>query len=261
MKKNLMFLAVAVLGTVKSFAQEAAAAATEAAAEAAAVAAEAAMVAETELAGETMHQVLMQKFLEGGWGWMLPVLVCLVIGLAVAIERMLFLSLSNINSKKFIEAFEKTLNEEGVEAAKDLCRNTRGPIASIYYQGLDRLDQGMDAVEKAVVSYGSVQTGQMESGLSWIGLFIALSPMLGFMGTVVGMVGAFDQIQAAGDISPTIVAGGIKVALLTTLMGLISAVVLQLFYNYIVSKIDNLVNAMEDSSIILVDILTAYNKK
>ncbi len=243
MKKNLMFLAVAALGTVNAFAQEAA------------------VAAETELAGETMHQILMQKFLEGGWGWMLPVLVCLVIGLAVAIERMLFLSLSNINTKKFIESFEKTLNEKGVEAAKDLCRNTRGPIASIYYQGLDRLDQGMDAVEKAVVSYGSVQTGQMESGLSWIGLFIALSPMLGFMGTVVGMVGAFDQIQAAGDISPTIVAGGIKVALLTTLMGLISAVVLQLFYNYIVSKIDNLVNGMEDASITLVDILTAYNKK
>ena len=243
MKKNLMFLAVAALGTVNAFAQEAA------------------VAAETELAGDTMHQILMQKFLEGGWGWMLPVLVCLVIGLAVAIERMLFLSLSNINSKKFIESFEKTLNEQGVEAAKDLCRNTRGPIASIYYQGLDRLDQGMDAVEKAVVSYGSVQTGQMESGLSWMGLFIALSPMLGFMGTVVGMVGAFDQIQAAGDISPTIVAGGIKVALLTTLMGLIAAVILQLFYNYVVTKIDALVNTMEDASITLVDIMTAYSKK
>ena len=239
-----MFLAVATLGTVSAFAQDAAAAA-----------------AETELAGDTLHQVLMQKFLEGGWEWMLPVLVCLVIGLSVAIERMLFLSFSNINTKKFIAEFEKTLNEKGVEAAKDLCRNTRGPIASIYYQGLDRLDQGMDAVEKAVVSYGSVQTGQMESGLSWIALFIALSPMLGFMGTVVGMVQAFDQIQAAGDISPTVVAGGIKVALLTTLMGLIAAVVLQLFYNYIISKIDNLVNSMEDASIILVDVLTAYNKK
>ena len=242
MKKFFMFLAVAALGTVNAFAQEAAA-------------------AETELAGETMHQVLMQKFLEGGWGWMLPVLVCLIIGLAIAIERMLYLSFSNINTKKFIEKFAETLNGQGVEAAKDLCRNTKGPVASIYYQGLDRYDQGMDAVEKAVVSYGSVQTGQMESGLSWIGLFIALSPMLGFMGTVVGMIEAFDQIQAAGDISPTVVAGGIKVALLTTLMGLIAAVILQLFYNYIISKIDNLVNAMEDVSITLVDILTAYNKK
>ena len=242
MKKFFMFLAVAALGTVNAFAQEAAA-------------------AETELAGETMHQVLMQKFLEGGWGWMLPVLVCLVIGLAIAIERMLYLSFSNINTKKFIEKFAETLNGQGVEAAKDLCRNTKGPVASIYYQGLDRYDQGMDAVEKAVVSYGSVQTGQMESGLSWIGLFIALSPMLGFMGTVVGMIGAFDQIQAAGDISPTIVAGGIKVALLTTLMGLIAAVILQLFYNYVVTKIDALVNTMEDASITLVDIMTAYSKK
>ena len=243
MKKNFMFLAVAVLGTVNAFAQDAA------------------VAAETELAGDTMHQVLMQKFLEGGWAWMMPVLVCLVIGLAVAIERMLFLSFSNINTKKFIAKFEETLNNEGVEAAKELCRNTKGPVASIYYQGLDRYNQGMDAVEKAVVSYGSVQTGQMESGLSWIGLFIALSPMLGFMGTVVGMIEAFDQIQAMGDISPTVVAGGIKVALLTTLMGLIAAVILQLFYNYIISKIDNLVNAMEDASITLVDILTAYNKK
>ena len=242
MKKFFMFLAVAALGTVNAFAQEAAA-------------------AETELAGETMHQVLMQKFLEGGWGWMLPVLVCLIIGLAIAIERMLYLSFSNINTKKFIEKFSETLNGQGVEAAKDLCRNTKGPVASIYYQGLDRYDQGMDAVEKAVVSYGSVQTGQMESGLSWIGLFIALSPMLGFMGTVVGMIQAFDQIQAMGDISPTAVAGGIKVALLTTLMGLIAAVILQLFYNYIVSKIDSLVNTMEDASITLVDILTAYSKK
>ena len=244
MKKNLMFLAVATLGTVSAFAQDAAAAA-----------------AETELAGDTLHQVLMQKFLEGGWGWMMPVLVCLVIGLAIAIERMLYLAFSNINTKKFVEEFEKTLNEKGVEAAKDLCRNTRGPVASIYYQGLDRMDQGLDAVEKAVVSYGSVQTGQLESGLTWIGLFIALSPMLGFMGTVVGMIGAFDQIQAAGDISPTIVAGGIKVALLTTLMGLIAAVILQLFYNYVVTKIDALVNTMEDASITLVDILTAYSKK
>ena len=208
-----------------------------------------------------MHHILMQKFLEGGWGWMLPILLCLVIGLAVAIERILYLALSTINSKKLVNKVEEALKQGGIEAAKEVCRNTRGPIASIYYQGLDRYDQGLDAVEKAVVSYGSVQTGQMESGLPWIGLFIALSPMLGFMGTVVGMIAAFDAIQAAGDISPTLVAGGIKVALLTTLMGLIAAVILQLFYNYIVSKIDSLVNDMEDTSITLMDILTAYNKK
>ena len=248
MKKTL-FMSVALLGAVGAFAQEAAAVA------------ETAVVAETEIAGESMPHILMQKFLEGGWGWMLPILLCLVIGLAVAIERILYLALSTINSKKLVNKVEEALKQGGIEAAKEVCRNTRGPIASIYYQGLDRYDQGLDAVEKAVVSYGSVQTGQMESGLPWIGLFIALSPMLGFMGTVVGMIDAFDAIQAAGDISPTLVAGGIKVALLTTLLGLIAAVILQLFYNYIVSKIDSLVNDMEDTSITLMDILTAYNKK
>ena len=262
MKKIFMSLSVAVLGTAQAFAQsanEVAEVAQDTTAQAVAEVAEAVAPVLEQPVG--MHQVLMQKFLEGGWGWMMPVLVCLVIGLAIAIERMLFLAFSNINTKKFIAKFEETLNNNGVEAAKDLCRNTRGPVASIYYQGLDRMDQGLDAVEKAVVSYGSVQTGQLESGLTWIGLFIALSPMLGFMGTVVGMIGAFDQIQAAGDISPTIVAGGIKVALLTTLMGLIAAVILQLFYNYVVTKIDALVNTMEDASITLVDIMTAYSKK
>ena len=250
MKKPFLIPSVArtVLGPVSAFAQDAAAVATEAA-------------AETQIAGESMHHILMQKFLEGGWGWMLPILLCLVIGLAVAIERILFLSLSTVNSKKLVASVEEALNKGGIEAAKEVCRNTRGPIASIFYQGLDRYNQGLDSVEKAVVSYGSVQTGQMESGISWIGLFIALSPMLGFMGTVVGMIDAFDAIQAAGDISPTLVAGGIKIALLTTLMGLIAAVILQLFYNYIIAKIDSLVNAMEDSSISLMDILTAYNKK
>ncbi len=264
MKKLFLILSVALfsLGTVNAFAQE------EAAAEAAAteqVAAEEAVAeevvaSETAVEGETMHQILMQKFLEGGWGWMLPVLLCLVLGLAVAIERILYLALSTINSKKFTAEVEAALKNGGIEAAKEVCRNKRGPIASIYMQALMRYDQGLDSVEKAVVSYGSVQTGQMEAGLSWIGLFIALSPMLGFMGTVVGMIGAFDAIQAAGDISPTLVAGGIKVALLTTLMGLIAAVILQLFYNYIVSKIDSLVNDMEDASITLMDILTAYKK-
>lgn len=260
MKKLFLILSVAMLslGTVDAFAQEE----TEATTEEVAVAdvEEAAPVAEETIEGETMHHVLMQKFLEGGWGWMLPVLLCLVIGLAVVVERILFLTFSTINSKKFVANIEDALKSGGVARAMEVARNTRGPIASIYYQGLSRYDQGLDAVEKSVVSYGSVQTGQMESGLSWIGLFIALAPMLGFMGTVVGMIGAFDAIQAAGDISPTLVAGGIKVALLTTLMGLIAAAILQLFYNYIVSKIDSLVNEMEDTSITLVDLLTAYKK-
>ena len=261
-----MILTVALfsLGTVNAFAQEAeAAAATEEVAAAAeeVAAEEAAVAAETTIEGETMHHVLMQKFLEGGWGWMLPVLLCLVLGLAIAIERILYLSLSSINTKKFEAKVEEALNNGGIEAAKEVCRNTRGPVASIYYQGLDRYDQGLDAVEKAVVSYGSVQNGQMEANLTWVGLFIAAAPMFGFMGTIVGMIDAFDSIQAAGDISPVMVAGGIKVALLTTLLGLISACILQFFYNYLISKIDSLVVSMEDSSINLLDMLTAYSKK
>ena len=264
MKKFISTLSVVALSTVATIAQEVDSLATEVAAEVAETVAEAApevaAVAE-QIAGDSMHHVIMQKFLEGGWEWMLPVLLCLVIGLAIAVERILYLALSTINSKKLATGVEEALAEGGIEAAKELCRNTRGPIASISYQGLDRYDQGLDAVEKAVVSYGSVQTGLMESGLSWVGLFIALAPMLGFMGTVVGMIGAFDAIQAAGDISPTLVAGGIKVSLLTTLAGLIVAAVLQIFYNYIIAKIDTLVNDMEDSSISLVDMLTAYSKK
>ncbi|MBE6196964.1 MAG: MotA/TolQ/ExbB proton channel family protein [Rikenellaceae bacterium] len=263
MKKLFLMLAVAAFtfGAANVIAQEPAAeAAAPATEEVAAPAEEAAAVEETALEGESMHQVLMQKFLEGGWEWMLPVLFCLVAGLAIAIERILYLTLSTINNKKFIAEIEEALKNGGIEAAKEVARNKRGPVASIYYQGLDRYNQGLDAVEKAVVSYGSVQTGQLEANLSWIGLFIALAPMLGFMGTVVGMIGAFDAIQAAGDISPTLVAGGIKVALLTTLMGLIAAVILQIFYNYIIAKIDSLVNQMEDSSITLTDILTAYKK-
>ena len=214
-----------------------------------------------EVKGEPMHFSLMKKFLEGGWEWMLPVLVCLILGLAIAIERILYMTFAQINTKKFVANVERILNEEGVEAAKEYCRNTRGPIASIYYQGLLRYDQGLEAVEKAVVSYGSVQQGQMESGLSWISLFIALSPSLGFMGTVVGMIQAFDDIEKSATMSPTVVAGGIKVALLTTIMGLISAVILQVFFNYILSKIESQVVKMEDTSITLVDMLTAYNKR
>ncbi len=263
MKKLFLTLTVAIfaLGTVNAFAQEAADTVAAAAPVAEAVAEVDEAVAETAVAGETMHHVMMQKFLEGGWAWMLPILIFLVVGLAVAIERILYLALSTVNSKKFIAEVEKTVNTKGIKAAMELCKNTKGPIASIYWQGLSRYDQGLDAVEKSVVSYGSVQTGLMESGLTWIALFISLSPMLGFMGTVVGMIQAFDQIQAAGDISPTLVAGGIKVALLTTMLGLIAAVILQVFYNYIISKIDSLVNDMEDASISLLDILTAYSKK
>lgn len=255
-------MAAAALSFSAAYAQEPEQAPANDAAQTEAVAevAEAEVVTE-EPAGEPMHFALMKKFLEGGWGWMLPVLVCLILGLAISIERILYMTFAQINTKKFVAQVEETLNSKGVEAAKELCRNTRGPIASIYYQGLMRYDQGLEAVEKAVVSYGSVQQGQMESGLSWISLFIALSPSLGFMGTVVGMIQAFDDIERSATMSPTVVAGGIKVALLTTIMGLIAAVILQVFFNYILSKIESQVVNMEDTSISLVDMLTAYSKR
>ncbi len=214
-----------------------------------------------EVQGKSLHQILKQKFIEGGAGFMAIVLLCLIFGLALAIERIIYLNLATTNTKKLLTGVESALDEGGVEAAKEVCRNTRGPVASIFYQGLDRAHEGLDVVEKSIVSYGSVQAGLMEKGLTWISLFISLAPMLGFMGTVIGMIQAFDTIKAAGDISPALVAGGISVALITTLFGLIVAMILQVFYNYIVSKIDGIVNSMEDASISLIDILTKYNLK
>jgi biopolymer transport protein ExbB len=206
------------------------------------------------------HQELKKRFIEGGPGFMGIVLLCLILGLAIAIERIIFLNLSTTNSKKLIDEVEGALASGGLDAAKEVCRNTKGPIASIFYQGLDRANEDLDAAEKAVVAYGGVQMGQLEKNVSWISLFIALAPMLGFMGTVIGMIQAFDKIEAAGDMQPSLVAGGIKVALLTTVFGLIVAIILQVFYNYIIAKIDSIVNNMEDSSISLMDILVK-NKK
>jgi biopolymer transport protein ExbB len=210
---------------------------------------------------QPLNQALKQKFIEGGPAFMSLIIICLIIGLALAIERILYLTFAKTNTKKLLAAVEKALEEGGIEKAKEVCRNTRGPVASIFYQGLLRYDQGLDTVEKSIVSYGSVQMSNMESGLSWISLFIAIAPSLGFLGTVIGMIQAFDAIQAAGDISPNVVAGGMKVALITTVAGLIVAMILQVFYNYILAKIDSLSIDMEDASISLVDILTKYNKK
>ena len=204
---------------------------------------------------DTFHQIIKQKFMEGGPEFMGIVLLCLILGLALAIERIIYLNMATTNSTKLLNEVEGAINNGGVDAAKEVCRNTRGPVASIFYQGLDRSSEGIDQVEKSIVAYGSVQMGLLEKGLSWISLFIALAPMLGFMGTVIGMIGAFDSIEAAGDISPSLVAGGIKVALLTTVFGLIVAMILQVFYNYLVAKVDSIVNDMEDASIKLVDIL------
>ena len=216
---------------------------------------------ESQIASTSFHAALKQKFIEGGALWMAPIALCLIIGLAICIERVIYLNLATINTKKFLGQVEESLNNGGVEACKEVCRNTRGPTASIFYQGLSRYDQGVDMVEKSVVSYGSVQMGLLERGLTWIGLFIALAPMLGFLGTVVGMIMAFDAIQAAGDIQPTLVAGGMKVALITTVGGLIVAMILQLFYNYCIVKIDGIVNSMEDASVSLMDMLVKYNQK
>ncbi|MDG1661202.1 MAG: MotA/TolQ/ExbB proton channel family protein [Winogradskyella sp.] len=206
------------------------------------------------------HQELKKRFIEGGPGFMGIVLLCLILGLAIAIERIIFLNLSTTNSKKLTQNVEDALASGGIEAAKEVCRNTKGPVASIFYQGLDRADEDIDAAEKAVVAYGGVQMGQLEKNVSWISLFIALAPMLGFMGTVIGMIQAFDKIEAAGDMQPSLVAGGIKVALLTTVFGLIVAIILQIFYNYIIAKIDSIVNDMEDSSITLMDLLVRHKK-
>jgi len=210
---------------------------------------------------DSIHYVFKQKFIEGDVVWMAPVLLCLILGLAVVIERVIYLNLATNNNRKLLGNVESALKSGGVDAAKEVCRNTRGPVASIFYQGLDRADEGVEIAEKAVSAYGSVQMGQLERGLIWVSLFIALAPMLGFLGTVVGMIQAFDAIEIAGDISPSLVAGGIKVALLTTVFGLIVAIILQIFYNYLISKVDSLVNAMEDASIGLIDLLVKHSKK
>lgn len=204
-------------------------------------------------------QVLKEKFIEGGWQFMTPIMICLIIGLAFCIERIISLNVATTNTDKLLSRIDENLKKGDIEGAKEVCKSTQGPTSSILYEGLKNYKQGPEAVEKSIVSFGSVQMGLLEKGLVWISLFIALAPMLGFLGTVVGMVEAFDRIEAAGDISPTVVAGGIKVALLTTVFGLIVAIILQILYNYIVTKIDSIVNKMEDASIGLIDVLVANN--
>ena len=268
MKKLFAILAVMgvlTFGTTQvALAQEEAAATEQQAAAPAADNVEAAAPAEEAVVAEEgggIHKELKIKFIEGSAFFMSWIAIAFVIGLAFCIERIIYLSLSEINSKKFVAAIEAAMEKNDVEGAKEIARNTRGPIASIYYQGLMRLDQGADVVEKSVVSYGGVQAGYLEKGCSWITLFIAMSPSLGFLGTVIGMVQAFDKIQQVGDISPTVVAGGMKVALITTIFGLIVALILQIFYNYILSKIEALTSDMEDSSVTLLDMVIKYELK
>ncbi|MDZ4714696.1 MAG: MotA/TolQ/ExbB proton channel family protein [Cytophagales bacterium] len=258
MKKSvsiLAFVCTLMLGAFASFAQDT----TPSKLPADQSAAEAAASGDDAAAGDVgFHQMLKSKFIEGGAPFMWPILICLILGLAISIERIIVLNLATTNTKKLLLQVEEALSKGGVEAAKNVTKNTKGPVASIFTQGLMRASEGVDMVEKSVVSYGGVEMGKLETGLIWISLFISLGPMLGFFGTVVGMVAAFDAIEAAGDISPQVVAGGMKIALITTVGGLITGMILQILYNYLVSKIDSLVNAMEDSSITLVDLLVKH---
>ncbi len=268
MKRNLAFLAVLgilTLGVSKAIyaqpTQEAAPAETTQVAEAPAQEV-APTAAEEETQQKTpLHQQIKKEFILGGAGFMSTILLCLIFGLALAIERIIYLNLSTTNTNKLLDRIEDALESGGVEAAKEVCRNTRGPVASIFYQGLDRIDQGLDIVEKSIVSYGSVQMGLLEKNLTWISLFISIAPMLGFMGTVIGMIMAFDIITQLGDINAAAVARPIGVALITTAGGLIVALILQIAYNYLISKIDGIVNNMEDASISLMDLLIRHNLK
>lgn len=261
MKKQLAILAfIGVLVSSNLFAQEdTTTQAADTTPAPAAVEPTEAPAAEEEVADDrSFHQVLKDQFIAGGVTFMTPILICLILGLAFAIERIITLNLATTNTKKLLADIEAALSRGGVNAALDVTRNTRGPVASIFTQGLLRYSEGIDMVEKSIVSYGGVEMGKLERGLIWISLFISLGPMLGFFGTVVGMVQAFSDIEAAGDISPNIVAGGMKIALITTVGGLVVGMILQVFYNYLVSKIDSLVNTMEDASISLVDILVKH---
>ena len=215
---------------------------------------------ETVAADKPFTQELKERFIQGGPGFMGIVLLCLILGLAIAIERIIYLNLSTTNSKKLIKDVEDALQSGGVNAAKEVCRNTAGPVASIFYQGLDRIDHGVESAEKAVVAYGGVQMGQLEINVSWLSLFFAVEPMLGFKGNVIGMIQEFQKIAAVGNLSASLIAGDIQVALLTTVFGLIVAIILQIFYNYIIAKIDAIVNDMEDSSISLIDMLSTVKK-
>ena len=222
--------------------------------------ASAAVLQEEAAASKGFTQVLKEQFIQGGPAFMGIVLLCLILGLAVAIERILYLNMATTNTVALREQVEQALAEGGVEEAKSVCRDTKGPVASIFYQGLERAGDGVEAAEKAVVSYGGVQMGQLEKNVSWLSLFIAIAPMLGFMGTVIGMIQAFQKIAAVGNLSASLIAGDIQVALLTTVFGLITAIILQIFYNYIIAKIDAIVNDMEDSSISLIDMLATVKK-
>ena len=216
---------------------------------------------EEALQGGGLHKLLKRKFIEGSAGFMSLVALALVLGLAFCIERIVYLTLSEVNTKKLLADVDARLEQDDVEGAKDLCRNTRGPVASICYQALLHIREKVDDIDRQLTNYGTVQISNMEKGCSWIRLFIAIAPSLGFLGTVIGMVMAFDNIEVAGNISPTIVAKGMKVALITTIFGIIVAIILQFFYSYILSKIDRLTTQMEEGAITLMDAVVKYKAR
>lgn len=208
-----------------------------------------------EAGNNGLHHQLKTKFIDGNVGFMSLVALVLILGLTLCIERIIYLTMAEVNVRKLMNGVDEKMKDGDVEGAKALCRDTRGPVASICYQGLLRMDESMEDIERSIVSFGAVQSARMERGCSWISLFITMAPALGFLGTVIGMVMAFDQIQQAGDISPTIVASGMKVALITTIFGIIAALILQVFYNYIITKIERITTQMEEAAVTLLDIL------
>jgi biopolymer transport protein ExbB len=218
------------------------------------------LVGEVDGEGGGIHKQLKTKFVDGNVAFMSLVALALVLGLAFCIERIIYLTLSEIKTHKLLGDIDQRLKADDVEGAKTLCRNTRGPVASVCYQGLLHIKQPIDAVERSITNFGGLQTANLEKGCSWIKLFIAMAPSLGFLGTVIGMVMAFDNIQQVGDIGPTIVAQGMKVALITTIFGIVVALVLQLFYSYILSKIERLTAQMEEAAITLLDMITEYKQ-
>ena len=211
--------------------------------------------------GGGLHKQLKRKFIEGSASFMSLVALALVLGLAFCIERIIYLTLSEVDTKRLMKDVDDKLQQNDVEGAKELCRDTRGPVASICYQGLLHIKEPLEQIDRQLTNYGMVQISKMEKGCTWIRLFIAVAPSLGFLGTVIGMVMAFDRIETAGDISPTIVAQGMKVALITTIFGIIVAIVLQFFYNYILSKIEHLTSQMEEGAIIFMDSVTQLKKR
>ncbi|MCK5453981.1 MAG: MotA/TolQ/ExbB proton channel family protein [Calditrichia bacterium] len=202
---------------------------------------------------------MVELFKQGG-DFMWPILVFLIFGIAIGLAKVWTLWRAGINTRRFIETIRTALKEGGTEGALEICENTRGPVASIFHAGLIRAKQGIDYVEKSITNAGSIEMAFLERWMIWLGFIIVIAPMLGFTGTVWGMIIAFDSIRTANDISPAVVAGGISQALLTTLFGLIVAMIVQLFYNWSTARIDKLIIDMEEASVHLVDTLVEMEK-